>query len=118
MVVNQDCISYLPNTYELVFPSPIIIKTFCVSTDKNNLFIVSCMRLFVYVILYYLFDQLFSFQDHHIIQYVLIIMIFMNIGYLGLVVGKNTLFSLSSDLSMFSQTTGPLQVKTQLLAIE
>lgn len=113
MVVSNDCISYLSNSYELFLPSPIIINTFCVSTDKTNLFIVSSMRLLIYVIVYYLLDELISFSDHRIIQYILIIMIFVNIVYLGFVVGKNTLFSISSDLSMFSKTSEPT-----LIAIE
>ena len=113
MVVSDDCISYLPSSYELILPSPIIINTLCVSTDKTNLFIISCMRLFVYILFYYLFDELFSFEDHHIVQYILITMICVNILYLGLVVGKNSLFAIGSDLSMFSQTNSP-----RLLAIE
>ncbi len=113
MVVSDECISYLPSSYELFFPSPIIINTFCVSTDKTNLFLVSCMRLFLYIIIYYLLDELVSFNEHHIIQYILIVMICVNIMYLGFVVGKSTLFSIGSDLSMFSKTSEP-----RLLAIE
>lgn len=113
MVVNDNCISYFPSSYELFFPSPIIIQTFCVSTDKTNLFLISIMRLLVYVIVYYLLDELITFDNHHIIQYILIVMIFVNVLYLGLIVGKNTLFSIGSDQSMFSKTSVPT-----LIAIE
>lgn len=98
---GTDCISYEPRTFELLFPSPIIFEPFCLSYDKTELFIISLSRLFVYIILYYLFEENINLEEHKIIKYILFTMICANIIYLGLVVSKQTFFSVNNDASIY-----------------
>ena len=101
-----DCISYVPSTLELFIPSDAIFSTLCVSTDKTSLFIMSFIRLLVYIILYYVIDDMINYEKYKTLQYLLVIMIFVNILYIGIVVAKNTVFSIGSGHSMFAQTEG------------
>ena len=96
--IDNSCISYESQSWELFFPSPILLKTFCVSTDKTMLFIVSFTRLLIYVIVYYLLDELIG-NGYALIRYILLTMIFVNIVHLGMVVSKTTLFSINNDKS-------------------
>lgn len=104
---DTDCISYESRTFELLFPSPIIFEPFCLSYDKTELFIVSLTRLLVYIILYYLIEENINLEEHRIIKYVLFTMICVNIIYLGLVVGKQTLFSVNNDNSVYGLKMNP-----------
>lgn len=102
--VTSDCISYSPSSLELLFPSPIIISTLCVSTDKTSLFITSLIRLLFYIILYHVLDEIMDLNHYRAIEYVLLILIAINVVYLGLVVSKSTVFSIGSGRSMFELT--------------
>jgi ABC-type bacteriocin/lantibiotic exporter with double-glycine peptidase domain len=102
-----DCISYVqPSSLELFIPSNVIFSTLCVSTDKTNLFIVSVARLLVWIILYYVIDDMINYEKYKTLEYLLVIMIFVNILYIGVVVAKNTVFSIGSRNSMFTITEG------------
>lgn len=102
-----DCISYAnPSALELFIPSNVIFSTLCVSTDKTNLFIVSITRLLVWIILYYVIDDMINYENYKTLQYLLVTMIFVNILYIGMVVAKNTVFSIGSGNSMFAMTEG------------
>jgi hypothetical protein len=101
----QECISYQPNPLELFIPSPIIISTFCMSTDKTSLFIVSLTRLLIIVTLYNLIGEMVGYDKHPIIRYIFMTMIYVNIIYIGMVVGKNTLFSVGADKSVYDKQT-------------
>ena len=103
---STDCISYISSTLEIFIPSPIIFSSLCVSTDKTNLFIVSLLRLIMYMLIYYAVNDVINYKKYKIIQYILIIIICVNILYIGIVVAKNTLFSIGSDNSMFEKTEG------------
>lgn len=99
----QECISYQPNPLELFIPSPIIISTFCMSTDKTSLFIVSMTRLLIVVIFYNLIGEIIKYDDHPIIRNIFMTMIYVNIIYIGMVVAKNTLFSVGADKSVYGK---------------
>ncbi len=101
---STDCISYTSSTLEIFIPSPIVFSTLCVSTDKTNLFIVSLIRLIMYMLIYYGINDMINYDDHRTIQYILVTMICVNILYIGLVVSKNTVFSIGTDQSMFALT--------------
>lgn len=103
---SNDCESYNSTTLELFIPSRIVFNTLCLSSDKTSLFIMSLTRLSIYIIIYYLLNDIMNLEDNKIIQYVLMIIIFVNILYLGLVVAKTPVFSIGSDQSMFEKTGG------------
>jgi len=104
--INDNCISYEEQLYELLLPSPIIFNTLCLSYDKTYLFIVSLIRLIFYVILYYFFDELIDYKKYPYVKYTFITLIIINMVYLGFVVSKRTLFSPSNNMSLHSKTNG------------
>jgi hypothetical protein len=97
---NDKCISYELNALEFILPSPIVFSTLCLSTDKTSLFIMSLIRLIFYIIFYYLLAEMIDMNEHKTIQYILFTLICINIIYLGMVVSKNTMYSISSNQSM------------------
>lgn len=104
--IDPECISYDQSMLELFLPSPIIFKTFCVSTDKTRLFLVSFIRIIFYLIIYYVINDIIDFEQYRYIKYPLLTIIVSNIFYLGFVVGKTTLYSMGSNISMISTTVG------------
>lgn len=102
----NDCISYTSSTLEIFIPSPIVFSALCVSTDKTNLFIVSLIRLIMYMLIYYVVNDMINYEDYKTTQYILITFICVNILYIGLVVSKTTLFGIGTDQSMFEKTEG------------
>lgn len=74
----MDCTSYLPQNYEIFIPS-FNFNKFCFTTDRTSLFIVSFTRVLIYVILYNLL------QDT-ILRIPLIIIVIINILYLGIII--------------------------------
>jgi hypothetical protein len=101
---SSDCISYTPSPLEIILPSPVVISTLCVSTDKTSLFITSLIRLFFYIVLYHILSEIMDLNAYKEIQYVLLVVIAVNIIYLGLVVSKSTVFSMGASRSMFETT--------------
>jgi hypothetical protein len=101
---TSDCISYTPSSLEIILPSPIILSTLCVSTDKTSLFIISLVRLLFYVLLYHVMSEIMDFNAHNVIQYTLLTFIVVNIMYIGFVVSKSTVFSINNGRSMFELT--------------
>ena len=104
--INDNCVSYYEQLYELLLPSPIIFDTLCISYDKTYLFIVSLIRLIFYVIVYYLFDELIDYEKYPYVKYTFITLIIINMIYIGIVVSKKTLFSPSNNMSLYSKTNG------------
>jgi hypothetical protein len=104
MSSDDSCISYEPSTLEILLPSPIILSTLCLSTDKTDIFIISIIRLTVFVLIYFLINDIIDFNDYQIIEYSIIIMICVNILYIGILVSKSPVFHINRSLSMFSQT--------------
>lgn len=100
----ESCISYESSTLELVLPSPIIFSKLCVSTDRTSLFIVSFIRVIFYVILYYVINDLIDLEHERYIKYVLLTVIVVNSLYVGIVVGKNTSFSIGADRTVLEKT--------------
>jgi hypothetical protein len=70
------CVNYNYNLIDLVFPSKHIYQELCSSYDKTKLFLMSTIRLILYIILhYYIVDLNLSNkmkQPVHVISYVLI----------------------------------------------
>jgi hypothetical protein len=56
------------------------------------------------MLIYYGINDMINYDDHRTIQYILVTMICVNILYIGLVVSKNTVFSIGTDQSMFALT--------------
>lgn len=96
----DECISYQSHIFELFVPSPIVLLTFCISYDKTELFIVSLIRLIIYIIIYYMLEDMMNLESHRIIKYLLLISIWVNILYIGIVVSKNPLYSMGSEQSI------------------
>lgn len=96
-----SCLSYSEKLWEMLLPSPIIFSTLCISTDKTNLFIMSSIRLMIYIILYYTIADLINIDQYKTLKYIIITIIVINIIYLGVVTSKNTLFRVGSDKSMY-----------------
>ena len=95
---TSNCVSYEPSAIDIFFPSPVIFsKLFCVSTDRTILFLVSLVRLLFYVILYEILNDLINFEKHYIIKVPFMLLIFINIVYIGVVVSKPTIFSIGSQ---------------------
>jgi hypothetical protein len=112
-----DCISYIPSTLELFIPSQVIFSTLCLSTDKTNLFIVSLVRLLVYIIIYYVTNDIINLENHLTIQYLLFALICVNILYIGIVVTKITVFSVSSERSMFEKTEAEKKLQYDIVTV-
>jgi len=102
--VTSDCVSYTPSSIELLLPSPIVISTLCVSTDKTSLFITSLIRLVFYIILYHVLGEIMDLNRYRGIQYALLTIIAVNVIYLALVVSKSTVFSIGSGRSIYELT--------------
>jgi hypothetical protein len=91
------CISYQSRPFEYLFPSPIIFTTFCLSYDRTELFIISMVRLFIWIVLYFLISELIDYEEYPVVQYGFYIMFGINIMYIGLVVAKDPVFSLGAN---------------------
>lgn len=96
----SNCISYESRLFEYLIPSPVVVSTMCSSHDKTELFVISLTRLLVYVIIYYLFENVINLDEHYIIKYLLFIVILINIVYMGLIVAKDPVYSISNKSSI------------------
>ena len=96
------CVSYQSNFFEYFFPSPSVISTLCLSHDRTELFIISIVRLFIWIILFYIVSESILIDDYPIIKYTFYTMFGINILYIGLVVSKNPVFSVGSEISVLS----------------
>lgn len=103
MNVFDSCIGYESSISELFIPSPIILSTLCLSTDRTNLFLVSLIRIVFYVVLYYVMNDLMGLAEHQYVKYILLVIIIINILYLGVVVAKNPVFSVGSGMSILGK---------------
>jgi hypothetical protein len=89
---NKICISYEPEQLEYIFPYFKKLITYsCTSADRTNLFIVSFIRLTIFIIIWNIIDT----------PYVVAIII-VNIMYLFLILSKNTYFSFGKNKSISS----------------
>lgn len=102
-MTDISCISYEKTMIELFLPSPIIFATFCVSTDRTSLFIVSFVRLLLYVIIYYVMSDIVDFNQHPYVKYVFGSLIVINVIYLILILFKRPVYSMGSDYSMLQR---------------
>ena len=89
-----NCIGYQNKLYEFLLPSTIILKKLCMSYDKTELFIVSLIRLLIYIIL------LNSLQKYNYIQKILYVIILLNLIYLVIIVIKTPVLSINIDKSI------------------
>jgi phosphate starvation-inducible membrane PsiE len=90
----EKCISYRNKLYEFILPSPIILKTFCMSYDKTEIFITSLIRLVIYIIL------LKSTKKYNSIQIILYIFILLNLIYMIVIILKTPILSVNQDKSV------------------
>lgn len=106
----DSCISYQPYTFEYIFPSPIIISTLCLSFDRTELFIMAMVRLFIWVILYFLIGEYIDYDEYPVVKLVFYTMFGINILYIGMVTAKNPVFSLGAEetVSSYTARTGSL----------
>ena len=93
----EKCISYESKSFEVLLPSPIIFSTLCISYDKTELFIISFIRLLTYIILYYLLVETIDIANYPILNYIMYVVIGINIIYIGLVVSKRPVYSMGSN---------------------
>lgn len=88
------CISYESQTFEYIFPSPIIFSTLCLSYDRTEIFIISLIRLFIWFVIYYIVTDNLDVQMHPFVNYGLYALLGINIAYIGIVVAKVPVLSL------------------------
>ena len=93
---DTKCISYQPKLYEFLLPSTILLKKLCLSYDKTELFIVSLIRLLIYIILLNLIKK------HDYIQKILYVIILLNLIYLFVIIIKTPILSVNTDKSIMS----------------
>ena len=96
------CTSYAPRSFEYLFPSPIIFSTFCLSYDRTELFIMSMVRLFIWIILFFIVSEYLDFEQYPATYYMFITIFGINILYIGLVVAKDPVFSLGANQTVSS----------------
>jgi hypothetical protein len=96
------CASYQSKSFEYLFPSPVIATTLCLSHDRTELFIISIIRLFIWILLFYIISELIYIDEYPIIKYTFYTMFGINILYIGIVVSKNPVFSVGSEISVLS----------------
>ena len=82
------CTSYEASGLEYILPSPVVLNKLCLSHDRTELFIVSVIRLAIWLVLYFVINDLVDLNAHPFIYYTLITMFGLNILYVGLVVSK------------------------------
>ncbi len=109
----ERCVSYEPKFYEYFVPSPVIFTKQCLSYDRTELFIVSFIRLVLWMVIYFLFRNVISINNTNI-DYIFIAIFGINILYIGGVVSKVPTFSVGSGetISLFeskSNTYGDIK---------
>ena len=124
----ERCVSYEPKFYEYLVPSPVIFTKQCLSYDRTELFIVSSIRLILWMVIYFLFRNIISMNNTNntnntdnktnnkmgLIDYIFIAIFGINILYIGGVVSKVPTFSVGSGetISLFeskSNTYGDIK---------
>jgi general stress protein CsbA len=100
----DDCISYTPSLYEYIIPSPVVLQRLCLSYDRTDLFIVSVIRMFLWIMLVVLFtrtlDNRYINMSIAVLRYILIIIVGINLLYIGMVVAKNPVLSMGANESV------------------
>jgi hypothetical protein len=89
---GDSCSSYQFSWYELILPSKYTFLKLCRSYDKTELFIVSCMRLLIYIMLISLMINWEKGTALSIIFYVLIIWAIINFFVLFGTINKTQLY--------------------------
>ena len=105
---NTSCISYKGRMYEYLIPSPIIFSTMCLSYDRTELFIISIIRLILWIILTYVIGEMIDLTEYIFVKYLLFIMLGVNLLYVGIVVSTRPVFSLGTDETVlgYKERTG------------
>ena len=87
--IDRNCTTYMYTPAELIVPSPIIFTTFCTSYGKTQLFIMSFLRLFVWIIIYNVMHETIDMKKHTVLKLLIIVLLIINIIYIGIVVAKH-----------------------------
>ena len=93
-MTDSNCISYQNKLYEYLLPSPVLLKKLCMSYDKTELFIISVIRLIVFIIL------LKSTHNYKYVRVILYIIILLNLIYLIIIITKTPVLSVGKDKSI------------------
>ncbi len=93
-MTDINCESYINKSYELLFPSPIILQKLCTNYDKTELFIQSLIRLLIYVLL------LECTKNYDVITYILYVILIVNLVYLIIIVFKKSVYINNTDKNM------------------
>jgi hypothetical protein len=106
----EHCISYEPYTFEYLVPSPIIFSTLCLSFDRTELFIMAIVRLFIWILMYFIISEYIDYDKYPTVKYIFLTILGMNILYIGMVVAKKPVFSLGAGdtVSYFNAKNGTL----------
>ena len=104
------CVSYQPYSFEYLIPSPIIFSTFCLSFDRTELFIMSMVRLFIWIVIFFIVAEYVDFEVYPSVKYIFYAIFGVNILYIGLVTAKDPVFSLGAQetVSSFNSKEGRL----------
>lgn len=86
----MECIDYEPNNWDLLIPTYNINDTLCVIRDKTNLFVVSIVRLIIYIILLRLYDE--NGLEWDILRYGIQGMIGVCVIYILIILRKDPLY--------------------------
>jgi hypothetical protein len=112
MIGRDDCNSYIPNFYDLFIPSPVIVSNFCISYDKTDLFIISFLRTFLYMMIYVILEKSIDPNNNPITMGLITTIVWINIIYLMGVIVKQTTFSIGSNqvfgVKKYKETTNQI----------
>lgn len=98
----EQCTSYQSYPFEYLLPSPVVLSTLCLSFDRTELFIMSTIRLFIWIIIFLMMSEEYDLNNHRIIRLFLYTMISMNMIYVGIVITKKPVISVGSNESVSS----------------
>jgi hypothetical protein len=87
--MTSECVEYYPKMYEYFFPSPIILKKLCVKADRTGLFIVSFIRMLVYILIYFIIATIVDYNKYLSIRIFMLMLILINLIYLCMIPIKN-----------------------------
>lgn len=106
------CVSYQSNFFEYLMPSPVIFNTMCLSYDRTELFIMSFIRLIIWMVIYYVVSEAIDLDDYPVVKYTMLTILAINVLYIGIVVSLDPVFSVgaananSESMESYKERTG------------
>ena len=74
--MKNKCSKYKFNFKHLLIPSKLILNKVCNIEDKRNLFIVSVIRLIIYVYIHIIFNNIYHYLKSNIVMKILLYIIY------------------------------------------